>query len=68
MKATAKANVKYNGTWYTAGDSFDVKSEDISALADYIETSKNVELEVKPSAKTEEKQTKDEKRKLEKAE
>ena len=51
MKATANTNVKYNGTWYKTGDSFEVSAEDSKTLGNAVkveaEKPKNVDLELK---------------------
>ena len=62
MKAIAKANIKYDNVWYTAGDSFEVKAEDASALEGPIEVEKE-----KPTRLADIEPKKDEKKKQDKA-
>lgn len=67
MKAIAKANIKYDNVWYTAGDSFEVEENDLTALEGLVDVEKEkptrlADMEVRPNPK------KDEKKKQEKAE
>ena len=64
MKAIAKANIKYDNVWYTAGDSFEVKAEDASALEGLIEVEKEkptrlADIEPKYEPKKDEKKKQD---------
>ena len=45
MKATAKSNIKYNDTWYHAGDVFEVNTKDIASFGNLIEIEKAIEPE-----------------------
>ena len=35
MKATAKHNVNYNGTWYKYGETFNVADNDVDAMREH---------------------------------